>query len=228
MDNCSNKSYVTPRKPHVVSWRSWALLFMLLILGCRALSEAPLLTPTPRPTMTPIPGWKKFEGTGIELWLPEHFVGGDLSENLDRISEQIKSLGPEYEPYIRPVLQNPSMFSLWAYDTEIGASGYLVNMGVTTVKVPPLVSLDIYTDNSVKQFPDTFNLLERDETTLNDRDARRLVIEMKLPNVTVKALMYILIDGNTVWMITYTTASDEFDRRLPVFEQSARTFNIKQ
>ncbi len=228
MDNCSNQSYRTPRKPYKAGWRSWTVLFMLLVLGCRALSETPLLTPTPRPTMTPIPGWKKFEGTGSELWLPEHFVGGNISENLDLISEQIKPMGPEYEPYIQPILQNPSMFSLWAYDSEIGASRYLATIGVTTDKVSRPVPLDVYTDSSVSQFPSTFSLLERDKATLNDRDARRLVIELKSPNITVKALMYILMDGNTVWMVTYTTASEEFDRRLPIFEQSATTFNIKQ
>jgi hypothetical protein len=228
MDNCSNKSYMTPRKSYVVGWQSWVLLLMLLVLGCRALSEAPLLTPTPRPTMTPIPGWEKFEGTGIEIWLPEHFVGGNISENLDLISEQIKSLGPEYEPYLQQILQNPSMFSLWAYDSELGSSRYLTNIGITTDKVSSLVPIDTYTDESVSQLPDTFHLLERDRVTLNGRDARRLVVEMKLPGISAKALMYILVDGNTVWLITYTTASDEFDSRLPVFEQSANTFNIKQ
>ncbi len=225
MYNCSYKSCMTSRKSYFVGWQRLALLLMLLVLGCRAL-EMPLLTATPQPTMTPIPGWKKFEATGMELWLPESFVGGNISENLDLISEQIKSLGPEYEPYLQPVLQNPSMFSLWAYDSEIGSSHYLTNIGVTTDRLSSPVPLDTYADESVSQLPDTFHLRERDRITLNGRDARRLVIEMKLPGVTVKALMYILMDGKTVWLITYTTAPDEFEHRLPIFEQSANTFNI--
>jgi len=30
-----------------------------------------------------------------------------------------------------------------------------------------------------------------------------------------------------MWVITYVTAAEEFDQRLPVFEQSARTFAIQ-
>lgn len=233
MNNSLHKSWMTPKRPSFAGWQILVLLLVLLVIGCRALSipelalltATPSATVTPQPTMTPIPGWKKFEATGIEIWLPESFVGGDLSEKLDLISEQAKTLGPEYESYIQTLLQNPSMFSLWAYDSDIGLSPYLTNLGITTDRLSYPVPLDTYVDESVSQLPGEMHLRERDRVTLNGREAQRLVVEIELPNATVMALMYLLMDGKTVWIITYTTAPDEFEHRLPVFEQSANTFN---
>ncbi len=233
MYNCLNKSIMKPKRFYFARWQILVLLLVLLVIGCRALSipelalltATPSATATPQPTMTPIPGWKKFEGDHIEIWLPESFVGGDLSENSDLMLEQAKTLGPEYESYVQTFLQNPSMFSLWAYDSDIGLSPYLTNLGITTDRLSYSVPLDTYVDESVSQFPDEMHLRERGRVTLNGREAQRLVVEIELPDATAMSLMYLLMDGKTVWMITYTTGPDEYEERVPVFEQSANTFN---
>ena len=74
---------------------------------------------------TSIPGWEKFEANGVELWLPESYDGGNLKEDLQTVVEKIKSLGPEYENMATVIEQNPDMFAIWAFDSNIGASGSL-------------------------------------------------------------------------------------------------------
>lgn len=80
-----------------------SLLSLVVILGC-SLAETLLAEEGSQPTAishpknTPIPGWEKFAGEGVELWLPESFEGGNLEEDINAIVENLKKLGPDFEP----------------------------------------------------------------------------------------------------------------------------------
>ena len=202
------------------------LLLLGTALGCGQ-AAPPQPTATSQPTATPIPGWEKFEGGGVELWLPESYRGGDLAEDLEVIVEILRRLGPDLEPVAQMIEQNPSMYVIWAFDSEIGDSGFLTNVAVTTEKVLSAVTLDTYLDAAAEQLPAQFQVIERDIITLVDYQAGRLVLEFAISGVSGKEVLYVVKDGNTMWAMTFATAAEEFDRRLPVFEQSALTFAIQ-
>jgi len=178
-------------------------------------------------TATPIPGWEKFEGGGVELWLPESFEGGNLDEDIDLIVEGLRSFGPDFEQMAQTIEQNPSVYILWAFDSEVGETGFLTNVNITTEKVLSALTMDTYLDAATKQLPPQFQLVERNIVQLGDYQAGRLVWESTLGGMDVKQLQYFIKDGNTIWAITYSTGAKEYDQRLPVFEQSVHTFAIQ-
>ena len=204
--------------------RNLILLICLLSLstsvGCGQVATSP-------PTATPIPGWEKFEGGGIELWLPESFEGGNLEEDFELVVEGLKSLGPDFEQIAQAIEQNPSMFVLWAFDSEVSDTGFLTNMNVTTEKVSSSMTLDTYLDATINQLPPQFHLLEQGIVQLGDYQAGRLVWEAAIGDMAVKDLSYCIKDGSTMWAFGFSTSAEEFDQRLPVFEQSARSFMIQ-
>ncbi len=210
--------------------RNRMMLICLLLLGTAfgcGQAAPPQPTATAPPTATPIPGWEKFEGGGVELWLPESYRGGDLAEDIEVIVEILRRLGPDYEQVAQMIEQNPSMYAIWVFDSEIGDSGFLTNVAVTTEKVLSAVTLDTYLDAVARQLPAQFQVIERDIITLVDYQAGRLVLEFVVSGLAGKEVLYVVKDGNTMWGITFATAAEEFDQRLPVFEQSALTFAVQ-
>lgn len=204
---------------------------LLISLAC-ALSPSilpanePVTLPTSEQKPTPIPGWEKFEAKGVELWLPESYDGGNVSEDLQAVVEKIKSLGPEYENMAAVIEQNPDMFAIWAFDSNIGASGSLTSAAITFEKILSVLTIDTYLDAASSQLPASFKVVDRQIVKLNKYDAGRLVIEFTIAGTNGKELMYAVKNGNMFWVITYGTSADEFDKRLPEFEKSALTFKV--
>jgi hypothetical protein len=197
----------------------------LLTLSCSLGSTAGSEDKAKAPTPTPIPGWEKFEGGGIELWMPANFEGGDLANDLDLILERLRSLGTQYEQMATMIEQNSEAFVLLLYDTNIGSSGFLTNVNVVKEKVLSGMKLDSYLDSSAEQLtPLGFNILEREIVQLNSYEAGRLVIEAT--SLKAKEVMYVIKAKNTMWVITYTTGISEFGSRLSTFEKSANTILI--
>ncbi len=188
-------------------------------------TDTPTVTLTP--TATPMPGWEKFEGGGVELWLPESYEGGDLSEDVEVIVERLRSFGPDFEQMAQSIEQNPSMYVMWAFDSEVGESGFLTNVNVGKERILSAMTIDTYLDAALGQFPALLQVTERDIVTLTDHEAGRLVIEFEIHGVAVKEVLYAIKEGTTMWLITFATGAGEFDQRLPVFEQSALTFAIQ-
>ena len=220
------------------------VLTLMIIMGCSFFQvtkpsgepssiavEAVVPTEIPHPTSTAtvqstIPGWVKFEGRNIELWLPDSYTGGDLTQDLDLIVEKLRSLGSEYESMANLIEQNPDVFVIWAFDSVVGSSGSLTSVAITTEKVLSAISIDTYLDTALTQFPSSFVVTDRKIVKLNQHEAGRLEIEFTISGIKGKELLYAIKDGNKFWIITYGTSADEYDDRLGDFEQSARTFKV--
>ena len=190
-------------------------------------TAGPQTTVASQPAGTPGAGWEKYEGSGAELWLPESYEGGDLTEDVDVIVESVRRLGSDYEQIAQMVEQNRSMYVIWAFDSEVGSSGVLTNANVAREKVLSAVTMDTYLDAVPNQLPDQWQVLEQDIVTLGDYQAGRLVIEtppLAASGDVVNELLYIVEDGNTMWLLTFATGANEWKERLPVFEKSALTF----
>jgi hypothetical protein len=186
----------------------------------------PITLPTNEILPTSIPGWEKFEAKGVELWLPESYDGGNISEDMQTVVDKIKSLGPEYENMATVIEQNPDMFAIWAFDSNIGASGSLTSAAITFEKVLSVITIDTYLDAATSQLPASFVVTDRKIVKLNGYDAGRLMIEFSITGSNGKELMYAVKNDNVFWVITFGTGADEFDQRLPIFEKSALTFKV--
>jgi hypothetical protein len=202
-------------------------VFLIVVMGCST-PVALQPTNTPQPTATPIPGWEKLTGKDIEIWLPESYEGGDpSSEDIDTIFEKAKALGPNFEQMAQAIKNNPSMFVFWAFDSNIGESGAMTNVGIATERVLSSMTLDTYMEVMIKQLPNQIQVVNQEKITLDDYDeARRMMMEITVSNIIAKQVMYVLREGNKVWLINFTTGKSEFDQRLTTFEQAVNTFKI--
>ena len=120
------------------------LLLPSLVIGCKQPQTSQQTSSPLVGTQTTIPGWKKFEGRGAQLQLPESYNGGDLSQNLDVVVQKLESLGPYYQQVAQSLKQNPSAFALWAFDSKATKSGFLSNAAILTEPVGPTVTTDTY------------------------------------------------------------------------------------
>jgi serine/threonine-protein kinase len=168
--------------------------------------------------------WAKYDGRGMSIWLPDSFQGGNLEEDVNLIADQLGDFGPEFGAIAEMIKQNPELFAFWVFDSEIGDSGFLTNVNITTEEVPSAIDIEMYLDLTENQFPAEFNMTERGIVPFQDSQAGRMVLEFDLGGVTGKEVIYIIQEDNTIWAVTYATSAEEFDQRLPDFERSIQTF----
>ncbi len=203
------------------------LALAFVTLACSLSLPQPAPTVTVEPTVFSIPGWQKFTGGEAELWLPQSFQGGDLSQDLETIVGQLKSLGPEFEQLVKQLESNPEAYVLWLFDSGLGPSGFMTNVAVAHQEVLSVVTVDNIIDAFETQLPQAFQVADRQKMQLGQREAARIVIDTVINGVSGSELMYVIKDKNVIWFITYATGADEFEARLPVFEQSAATFEVR-
>ena len=158
------------------------------------------------------------------MWLPDTWVGGDVSKDLGVIIKRLRDLGPNFEGTAQMLEQNRSAFLFWAFDSKIGDSGFLTNVNVVTEQVPSTVSIDTYLDAAIKQLPSGFRAIERGLASIGGYEAGRIVLEASISGRQIKEVLYVIKRESTVWVVTYATSAEEFDKRLPAFEGSIRTF----
>lgn len=197
------------------------LLLLGVVVGCGR-PEAP------QPEVPPIPGWEKFDGGRVALWLPESFRGGSLrGKNLDAIVEGIRALGPDFEKAAQTIERNPSAFVIFAVDSQVGDSGTMTSMNVVAERVPSAVTVNTYVDIVAKKLSRKYQVVERGIVPLDHYEAGRLVVAIDVQGVSMKSVMYAVKDDSTIWALNYGTSASEFDQRLPAFEQSARSFAVQ-
>lgn len=202
------------------------LLLPSLVIGCKQPQTSQQTSSPFAGTQTTIPGWKKFEGRGAQLQLPESYNGGDLSQNLDVVVQKLESLGPYYQQVAQSLKQNSSVFALWAFDSKASKSGFLSNVAILTEPVGSTVTTDTYLDLVTKQLPSEFRVVERKQVTLDRYQAGQIVTEATMSGVTAKQIIYTIKQGSNMWAVTFTTSAEEFEQRLPSFQQSINTFSV--
>jgi hypothetical protein len=199
------------------------VLLASIVAGCNQVSSQP--APTLGPAPTPIPGFTKMDGKGVALWLPDTFAGNNFTgDDREMILQRLKSLGKDFDTLVKAIENNPDMFLLWVFDSKIGDSGNLTNVNVTSEQVLSAITVDTYMDAALKQLSAQFSITSRDSLTIGASKGGRIIIELK--QMGMKEALYIVKAGNTMYVVTYATGAEEFDQRLPVFEQSAQTFAV--
>jgi hypothetical protein len=176
-------------------------------------TSAALVTPTVVPTMTPTPipyeqlipsGWKQYKTALVEIWLPANFkLAGKTVE---------KPTGLAVSELL--ITEIPNKYSI--YNMVVGVS-YDLMVGD---------SLEAYLDGKLVELPQTSHVANRRTVFVNSVEARRIVIETRVDNVDDNELIYVFLDGNTVWYVEYGAQIAKYFDNLPVFEQSIKTFRI--
>ena len=170
--------------------------------------------------------WKTFQGENMELKLPNSFEGGS-KRDLDTVINKLKSFGPQYQTLAQTVERNRSAIQIFAFDSEIGSSGLATNVNVISQKIPSNISLERYLKATQSQLPSDFQVIDTKITSVNGYQTGRLITNFNRPGIKGKQALYAIKNNNQIWAIAYTTGANEFEERLPVFEQSISTFQVK-
>jgi hypothetical protein len=187
----------------------------------------PEWTPTPAFTMPELPpGWEEFTAAGAHLWLPESYAGGDMGAGFQEILDELKAQGPGFAESAQVIEQNPDVFVLWAFDTQLGAFGYVTNANITREDVPGGITPQEYLDAGLKLMPSGYEPVEQAVVRVGNYDAGKVVMRSNIQDRLGMSLMYSIRVGDRFWNVTYTTGADEYDQRLPIWEQSIQTFHV--
>ncbi len=165
------------------------------------------MTPTPIPYELLIPnGWIQFKTGLVEIWLPPSF----------------KAAGPNTASGI-----TGSSVVLEMALTGSSPSSSLNNIFVT-VSYEPLTSdsLETFLDTRLENIPADINMAERRKVLMNSTPAYRLMFERHSNNVDTNDLLFVFLDGSTVWYVKYSAQINEFYEMLPTFEESVKTFRV--
>lgn len=195
----------------------------------QTLFQSPQTPPAPttaQPTASPPAGWKKIAGNMVELWLPPGYEGGNPGQDLEGKLNKLKVLNRDYEKVIEAIKLNPTL-ALAAFESQNPQSQFLTNVNVVPEKVSPGTGVEQYLQATTGEISPQYKVVDQKVVFLNQYRAARLVTEVTAGNTQVKQLFYAIPQGNTFWLVTYSTSAAEFEQRLPTFEQSVRTFTIK-
>jgi hypothetical protein len=201
---------------------------LLLSLGVGGCGRTPTAA---HPTPTPAPAWKRFEGGGAELWLPETYQTLDLGTGVDQRIAKLKLFGPKLKQTTQMIERSRSAFVLWASDSRAGYRSCAATVGVIrTQQVSPVVTLDLFVDETIRQLPGLrddarVHLVSREQVQVGRRQAARMILEF--PDACRKEVLYTLRGDDRFWMVVFAADTAEFDQRLPSFERSIQTFALE-
>jgi hypothetical protein len=173
-----------------------------------------------------ISGFKKFNGKGISIDLPDTYVGGNLEHDLDLILAALKKQGSNFDSLVQTIEANRSSFALWAFDTKTNDPKFVTNVNVLSQDVLSGTTLDMVMPTLAETLQGKANILEQKTVTLGSYEMGRIILNMRQNDMTIKEQAYLILDNNVMWLVTFGTTPAEFAERQPVFDQSMETFKI--
>jgi hypothetical protein len=188
---------------------------------------SPQTTASPQPTDPSAATLKEIQGDGVALSVPANYEGGNPSTDLDEIAADLKAIDPNYEARIQAIEQNAETIALLAFDTQQSSSGFITNVNVSQQEVPAGITLEQYLQTATQQLSTQYNVLEQNIESQGEYRMGKIIAQPKTEQVPIKQLFYVVQQGETFWLVTYSTTQSEFDQRLPNFEQSIRTFTVQ-
>jgi hypothetical protein len=168
----------------------------------------PTLTPTM--TLTPVPyeqlipsDWKQYKTSLVEIWLPPNFKNASASD----------------------ITNGFALTELLFVEVSSKSSAYNMQVAVT-YDLMTGDSLDSYLDAKFPHLPYQALVTDKRTVFVNTVEGRRIIIEYRASNIDYNDMVYVFLDGNTVWYVQYVAEISEFFDNLGVFEQSINTFRI--
>ncbi|MCG2784633.1 MAG: hypothetical protein L6461_05970 [Anaerolineae bacterium] len=198
-------------------------------------SLAPEFTDTPEIALTPtlaLPadppaGWIKFETAGAELWLPNSFVGGDMTTKRNESIQKVNELGKRFANVVTSMKAADKNIVLFAADKNITHT-VIREVTLEYVPVPEETLLKDYIDAAyVSEGGLAIVIYENKIMTLLGLETRRLTYQSRQTSgLEGTVIEYALKDGPGIWFVAYIFPPDQILDIMPMVEQSIATFNI--
>lgn len=189
-------------------------------------------TPTLTPTITPFPyealvpqDWIQHTTDQIEIWLPSEFDATDIEQQRAESIEFYTELG--YENIARQMEENPADYAFWFELSRPSVTLFVTNI---TVEMVPLTdpSLDEYLDRvEFEDLPAEYRVVDREDFQVGDLEVKRSIMEGNFNSIYVGIAQYAITDGTNIWLINCASHFNDFYTWLPIFDQIAQTFRLR-
>ncbi len=167
-------------------------------------TASPTETPTPVPYEMLIPqGWVQFKTALVEIWLPKGFKQEKKSKNAVALGE------PELEMMGFPVESSLYPMIVAIYYEPLSAN-----------------SLDDQIDRELAVLSTDERVTERRKVTVNGVEAVRILVETRIESFDANLVMYIFLDGGTIWIVQYVAQINDFYTMSDLINQSVKTFRV--
>ncbi len=229
--------------------KPWLKIFTVIICLFLAVNLSACGKKISEITGTPRPGWVAIKGEGVALFLPQGFVGGNPGRDLDKITEQLKAIDPNYEQKLLGITQNPTAVALlafkYAFDTSTiepqntkdwSISGNIpapnniatINVNITNQSLPKEASLNSIMESSSQKIAKIYQVSEQKIISIKQQDGARIIAATPNSKPAIKQVFYLIpkTEQKKLWVVTYTTLSQDFDSFLPMFTESIETLQF--
>jgi hypothetical protein len=193
-------------------------------------------------------GWIRYQSTSDNFsldvpdsWLKLELTGGEIEASLGMMKEANPDLGEFLDKNsFRSQLESlvSSGVKLMLYDTkaDVSASRFATNLNVLRMEVPSGMSLNEVVEENLAEVRSVIgsgllNDLGEEEVTLGQTPAYKLSYSyrMNMPDGSFQSavlIQYILLGGNSEYILTFTTTGLEAGMRYDTFEAIAETFRV--
>jgi hypothetical protein len=190
-------------------------------------TQDPALTPTVPVPATPPGGWVIFQTTGVELWLPDNFVGGDMFNKRSETIQRVNRLGKRYVNIVAAMRKQDKSTMLFMVD-KLQEETVKAQVKVSHITLTDDLLLQDYIDrNYVSDNNMQITINENKKMTLLGREARRLTYQARqragLENMVIE---YVIKEGPEMWFVSYMIPAGQIMDLTPMINQSIATFNI--
>jgi hypothetical protein len=191
-------------------------------VALRSTATAPV--PSPSTVSSEVPsGWKRFAASGIEIWLPGSYEGGEPTKgDLDIVFRTLRDAG--LGDSVRQFQSAGANVVLLMIDNDARTLGTNVNIAATDL--PSAFGLEAVVDAGLALLPPGFEVQERTTTTVAGLNAIRTKGTAKTGGIQLRNTQYFFRTPNRFWIVTFSAAAQTFDRVIATFEQSARTIKL--
>ena len=194
-------------------------------------TSTPLASPTLTHTPTP-EGWVKHTAGKIEIWLPNSWEEWEVTEDtLAIVNEALQEMTPQYADFMKEMLEQPEMMEalrIFAVDTE----GEGANMNITEETLPIPLNINDFVSMMVQVYEElgaeniSTRILE-----LNGMKAAQAQYDLPIQvsgygTIVFRDVQYVVLKGQKVYVISFTTDPQEYPTLLPTIEQIANSFRI--
>lgn len=203
---------------------------LLTACGPSGVTAAPTDTripPAPAPASTPVPvkepeptlatGWKRVQGNGVSLSVPDTYTD---------FIKVLKDRGGTSASLARAAQGNPEMYRLWLADSTTLDSEHPVHVLINGLTgSDSQVDLKTLLASQAPASSKQTKLKSAENFAIGSRSGARAIIEMLASGET--QVTYAVQVDNRIYLVIYSTAADQLEKRLPVFEQSIQTFTVE-
>jgi hypothetical protein len=175
-------------------------------------------------------------GQNYSLTVPPTWRSLDLQPaTLEAAMSSLVKADPELGTWLTPRVQQmvAKGVSFIAIDEGAGSldSGFATNMTVMAVPLPYPMSVDSMAALSVSQMKNVPGLVQPVQYRIvptSSGPAAVIDSSMMLPNVVTAGRQYMWVTDSTAYIMTFTTTSDQWSARAPIFDTIAESFQASQ